>query len=53
MNKIFGVSNLSRLLNLSRPTIYKYIANGMPCTKISEKKYVFDYELVNNWLMKG
>lgn len=47
---IFGVTDLSKKFNISRQTIYKYIAKGMPCRKSPIGKYVFEYEEVEKWL---
>lgn len=47
---IYGITELSKSINLSRMTIYKYIRLGMPCRKFPTGKYAFEYEEVVAWL---
>lgn len=47
---IIGVTNLAQKLGLTRETIYKYCAMGMPYNQKGDKRY-FDLQEVNNWLM--
>ena len=49
MGVIIGVAKMARILNVSRPTIYRYIDNGMPCSRPFDK-FIFDLEEVNKWL---
>lgn len=47
---IYSVQKLSDYLKLSRPTIYRYIDKGMPCSKAPNGRYVFNIEKIEKWV---
>lgn len=47
---LVGVKELSKRLNVSRPTIFELIKDGMPTIRISERILRFDPDEVMNWL---
>lgn len=47
---LIGVKELQERLNVSRPTIYELMKDGMPSVRVSERILRFDPDDVMAWL---